>query len=90
VISSDAAGGAQVARKQAAKKLRLHSETRIRRRLMAGLFTTLMRLQQQIATLSPQGSLIVAQGSGHDVQLDRPETVIEAIRRMVAAVQAKP
>jgi pimeloyl-ACP methyl ester carboxylesterase len=51
---------------------------------------TLMRLQQQLATLSPQGSLIVAQGSGHDVQLDRPETVIEAIRRMVAAVQAKP
>ena len=50
---------------------------------------TLMRLQQQLATLSPQGSLIVAQGSGHDVQLDRPETVIEAVRRMAAAVQAK-
>ncbi|MCP3470153.1 alpha/beta hydrolase [Bradyrhizobium sp. CCGUVB1N3] len=50
---------------------------------------TLMRLQQQLATLSPQGSLIVAQGSGHDVQQDRPETVIEAVRRMAAAVQAK-
>lgn len=50
---------------------------------------TLMRLQQQLATLSPQGSLIVAQGSGHDVQLDRPETVIDAVRRMAAAVQAK-
>ena len=50
---------------------------------------TLMQLQQQLATLSPQGSLIVAQGSGHDVQLDRPETVIEAVRRMAAAVQAK-
>jgi pimeloyl-ACP methyl ester carboxylesterase len=50
---------------------------------------TLMRLQQQLATLSPQGSLIVAQGSGHDVQLDRPETVIEAVRRIVGAVQAK-
>lgn len=48
-----------------------------------------MRLQQQLATLSPQGSLIVAQGSGHDVQQDRPETVIEAVRRMAAAVQAK-
>jgi len=50
---------------------------------------TLMRLQQQLAALSPQGSLIVAQDSGHDVQLDRPETVIEAVRRMVAAVQAR-
>jgi pimeloyl-ACP methyl ester carboxylesterase len=50
---------------------------------------TLMRLQQQLTTLSPQGTLIIAQGSGHDVQLDRPETVIEAVRRMAAAVQAK-
>jgi pimeloyl-ACP methyl ester carboxylesterase len=50
---------------------------------------TLMRLQQQLAALSPQGSLIVAQGSGHDVQLDRPETVIEAVKRMAAAVEAK-
>ncbi len=50
---------------------------------------TLMRLQQQLAALSPQGSLIVAQGSGHDVQLDRPETVIEAVGRMAAAVEAK-
>jgi pimeloyl-ACP methyl ester carboxylesterase len=50
---------------------------------------TLMRLQQQLATLSPQGSLIVAQGSGHDVQLDRPEAVIEAVRRMAAAVAGR-
>jgi pimeloyl-ACP methyl ester carboxylesterase len=50
---------------------------------------TLMRLQQQLAALSPQGSLIVAQGSGHDVRLDRPQIVIEAVRRMAAAVQAK-
>jgi pimeloyl-ACP methyl ester carboxylesterase len=50
---------------------------------------TLMRLQQQLATLSPQGNLIVAQGSGHDVQLDRPETVIEAVRRMSAAAHLK-
>jgi pimeloyl-ACP methyl ester carboxylesterase len=49
---------------------------------------TLMRLQQQLATLSPQGNLIVAQGSGHDVQLDRPGTVIDAVRRMADAVQA--
>jgi pimeloyl-ACP methyl ester carboxylesterase len=51
---------------------------------------TLMRLQRELATLSPQGTLIVAQGSGHDVQLDRSEIVIATIRRMAAAVQAKP
>jgi len=50
---------------------------------------TLMRLQRQLATLSPQGALVVAQGSGHDVQLDRPEIVIEAVRRMVAVLQTK-
>ena len=50
---------------------------------------TLMRLQQQLANLSPQGSLIVAQGSGHDVQLDRPETVIDVVKRMAAAAPAK-
>ena len=50
----------------------------------------LMRLQQQLATLSAQGTLIVAQGSGHDVQLDRPQMVIDAVRRMVGAAQVKP
>ena len=42
----------------------------------------LMRLQRQLATLSPQTTFNVAQGSGHDVQIDRPELVIDAIRRM--------
>jgi pimeloyl-ACP methyl ester carboxylesterase len=51
---------------------------------------TLMRLQRQLATLSRHGSFIVAQGSGHDVQIDRPETVIDAVRRMAAAVAANP
>ena len=67
-----------------------HRDRRDRSRArLQGMELTLMRLQQQLATLSPQGSLIVAQGSGHDVQLDRPETVIEAVRRMVVAVQAR-
>jgi pimeloyl-ACP methyl ester carboxylesterase len=49
---------------------------------------TLMRLQQQLATLSPKSTLIVAQGSGHDVQIDRPATVIDAVKRMARAVGA--
>jgi pimeloyl-ACP methyl ester carboxylesterase len=51
---------------------------------------TLMRLQQQLAALSPKGTLIVANGSGHDVQIDRPETVIDAVRRMARTAPAKP
>jgi pimeloyl-ACP methyl ester carboxylesterase len=46
---------------------------------------TLMRLQQQLATLSRQATFIVAQGSGHDIQVDRPETVVDAVRRMAGA-----
>jgi pimeloyl-ACP methyl ester carboxylesterase len=46
---------------------------------------TLMRLQQQLTTLSPKATFIVAQGSGHDVQLDRPQIVIDAVRRMAGA-----
>ena len=49
-----------------------------------------MRLQQQLATLSPQGALIVAKGSGHDVQIDRPEMVIDVVRQMARTAQIKP
>ena len=46
---------------------------------------TLIHLQQQLATLSPRGTLRVAHGSGHYIQNDRPEMVIEAIRQVVRA-----
>jgi pimeloyl-ACP methyl ester carboxylesterase len=48
---------------------------------------TLMRLQQQLATLSRQATFIVAQGSGHDIQVDRPETVVDAARQMAGAAE---
>lgn len=46
---------------------------------------TLMRLQQQLAALSAQGTLVVAEGSGHDIQIDRPQAVIDAVRQMAGA-----
>ena len=49
---------------------------------------TLMRLQQQLAGLSPQSTFIVAHGSGHDVQVDRPEMVIHAVRDMMRTAKA--
>jgi pimeloyl-ACP methyl ester carboxylesterase len=36
-------------------------------------------LQQELAGLSSHGRLVVAEGSGHFIQVDRPELVIEAI-----------
>ena len=49
-----------------------------------------MRLQQQLAILFPQSTLIVANGSRYDVQIDRPETVIDAVRQMVRTAPVKP
>ena len=43
---------------------------------------TLMRLQRRLATLSPRADLIIAEGSGHEIQSDRPDMVIDAIRRL--------
>jgi pimeloyl-ACP methyl ester carboxylesterase len=51
---------------------------------------TLIGLQRELATLSPQGTLVIAQGSGHDVQFDRPGTVIDAIRRTAKAAKVDP
>jgi pimeloyl-ACP methyl ester carboxylesterase len=44
---------------------------------------TLMQLQRQLATLSPRATLVVAQDSGHDIQLEHPGIVIDAVKRMV-------
>jgi pimeloyl-ACP methyl ester carboxylesterase len=51
---------------------------------------TLMQLQQQLVTLSPQATFVVAQGSGHNIQFDRPGTVVDAIKRMARAAKADP
>jgi pimeloyl-ACP methyl ester carboxylesterase len=45
------------------------------------------RLQAELATLTPRGELVIAERSGHCIQLDEPQLVIEAIWRMVAVVR---
>jgi pimeloyl-ACP methyl ester carboxylesterase len=42
-------------------------------------------LQAELAALSSRGRLVVAKDSGHYIQLERPELVIDAIREVVAA-----
>jgi pimeloyl-ACP methyl ester carboxylesterase len=46
------------------------------------------QLQAELAGLSSRGRLVVAQDSGHYVQLERPQLVIDAIGEVVAAGQA--
>jgi pimeloyl-ACP methyl ester carboxylesterase len=41
------------------------------------------RIQTQIAAQSPSGHQVIAQGSGHDIQEDQPELVVEQIRRLL-------
>ncbi|MCG6942313.1 MAG: hypothetical protein LJE69_13815 [Thiohalocapsa sp.] len=49
-----------------------------------------MRLQEQLATLSPKAHLIIAEGSGHDVQIDRPKLVVDAVAQMVSGTDKAP
>jgi pimeloyl-ACP methyl ester carboxylesterase len=46
-------------------------------------------LQQELVALSSEGERRVAAGSGHVIQLDRPDMVIEAITGMRAALRAE-
>ena len=48
------------------------------------------RLQKELATRSSNGKRIVATGSGHYIQDDRPELVIDAVREVVAQSRAQP
>ena len=44
--------------------------------------------QSSMAKLSTNGRLIVAEGSGHAVHLEKPEFVIDAISGLVAEIRA--
>jgi pimeloyl-ACP methyl ester carboxylesterase len=46
------------------------------------------QLQRELARLVPGGRLVVATESGHDIQHEQPELVLDAIRDVVLAVRA--
>jgi pimeloyl-ACP methyl ester carboxylesterase len=46
------------------------------------------QLQRELAQLVPGGRLVVATESGHDIQHEQPELVLDAIRDVVLAVRA--
>jgi pimeloyl-ACP methyl ester carboxylesterase len=45
--------------------------------------------QQELLRLSSRATYIIAAGSGHSVPLDRPDVVIEAIRKIIAQANTK-
>jgi pimeloyl-ACP methyl ester carboxylesterase len=44
-------------------------------------------LQSELAALSSDGKQIIAEQSGHMIQLDQPDLVIDAIREMLDALR---
>lgn len=44
-------------------------------------------LQVELSALSPNGKQVMVKGSGHHIQVDRPQVVIDAIREVVEAVR---
>lgn len=45
-------------------------------------------LQTELAALSPQGKLILAERSGHHIQLDQPDLVVSAIEQVLTATNS--
>jgi pimeloyl-ACP methyl ester carboxylesterase len=46
-------------------------------------------LQRDLAGLSTSSAYRVVEGSGHFIQRDRPDVVVEAIREVVEAVRCR-
>jgi pimeloyl-ACP methyl ester carboxylesterase len=42
------------------------------------------KMQEELAHLSVNGSHLVVKGSGHDIQIERPEAVVDAIRKVLS------
>lgn len=50
----------------------------------------LLRLHSELATASSNSLHVLAHKSGHDIELDRPGVVVEAVSEVVAAVRTPP
>jgi pimeloyl-ACP methyl ester carboxylesterase len=53
------------------------------------LFPFITKLETELAHRSTEGKLVMVERSGHHIQHDRPETVIDAVREVVEAVRRK-
>lgn len=48
---------------------------------------TFVRLSEEVIASSTRGKRIVAEGSGHNIPLDRPDVVVQAVRQVLAEVR---
>jgi len=48
------------------------------------------QMQEELAHLSTRGTRSIAKNSGHYIQLDRPDVVVEAVQRVVEQARAAP
>jgi pimeloyl-ACP methyl ester carboxylesterase len=55
----------------------------------ARLLATWQAVQGDLASRSPRGRLVVAEGSGHNIQRYRPDLIVEAIHEVVASARGQ-
>jgi pimeloyl-ACP methyl ester carboxylesterase len=46
-----------------------------------------IELQKELAALSTRGKLVLVEGTGHHIQLGRPDVVVDAVREVVEAAR---
>lgn len=51
------------------------------------LYGILVGLHSEMVALSPDGTHMIAEGSGHGIQMDRPDLVVDTIRGVVESVR---
>lgn len=63
--------------------------TAIGRDVLAQVIQVSQELQQELVSLSTQGKQVIAEKSGHYIQWDQPDLVIDAIREVVDQVRGE-
>ena len=53
------------------------------------LYDLLVGLHREMVALSPGGTHIIAEGSGHGIQIDRPDLVADTVRQMVESARSE-
>ncbi len=51
------------------------------------LYDLLVGLHREMVALSPDGTHIIAEGSGHGIQIDRPDLVVDVIRIVIESAR---
>jgi pimeloyl-ACP methyl ester carboxylesterase len=58
--------------------------------LVAPMNNTWQQMQEELAQLSTKSTHVIARNSGHYIQLDRPDIVVNAVDQMVSQIRKSP